>query len=93
MGVTVHLPGYLAGLAGGASRVVLPGSPATVSDVLAALWAAQPALRDRVLAEDGTLRPHVNVFVDGESVRYLDGFATPVREQAEIVILPAVSGG
>ena len=41
----------------------------------------------------GEVRQHVNVFVDGESIRDADGLATRVRDGAEIYILPAVSGG
>jgi sulfur-carrier protein len=57
------------------------------------LWSEYPGLRDRIVTERGELRPHVNVFVDGDSIRYADGFATPVREGSEIVIMPALSGG
>jgi molybdopterin converting factor small subunit len=46
-----------------------------------------------VVTELGELRPHLNVFVDGENIRWSGGFATPVRDGAEIVILPALSGG
>ena len=47
----------------------------------------------RVLTELGEVRQHVNVFVDGESIRDLGGLATPVGGNAEIFILPALSGG
>ena len=66
---------------------------ARVADALAALWAAHPALRDRVMTEDGRLRPHVNIFVGRDSVRYTGGLDTPLREGAEVAIVPAVSGG
>jgi molybdopterin converting factor small subunit len=50
-------------------------------------------VRDRVITELGEVRPHVNIFVDGESIRDTGGLAAPVRDGAEIFILPAVSGG
>ena len=50
-------------------------------------------LMDRVTDERGELRPHVNVFVDGENVRFLDGLGTALGEGSTIVIVPAVSGG
>jgi len=93
MAVTVHLPGYLSALVGGHSPVVLAGEPPTVGDALAALWQQHPALRDRVLDEQGELRPHVNVFVGRESIRYSGGLGTPLASPAVVFILPAVSGG
>jgi molybdopterin converting factor small subunit len=48
---------------------------------------------DRVLDERGELRPHVNVFVGDESVRFLGGLAAPLAARSTITIVPAVSGG
>jgi molybdopterin converting factor small subunit len=93
MRVTFVLPGPLQALAGGRAEVVVEGAAASVGEALAALWAAHPALRDRVMTEDGRLRPHVNVFVGRESVRFTGGLATAVHDGAEVAILPAVSGG
>ena len=67
---------------------------ATVGDALAALAARWPGVRDRMMDEQGTLRPHVNVFVGDENVRFLGGLAAPLPTGAStITILPAVSGG
>jgi len=93
MPVTVHLPGPLSAYAGGASRVVLEAGPGSVGEALAALGARHPGVRDRVLDEQGRVRPHVNVFVGKQSIRYSDGLATTLPQGAEIFILPAVSGG
>lgn len=57
------------------------------------LGARHPGVRDRVLTEQGEVRPHVNVFVGDESIRYTGGLATPLGEGAEVSIVPAVSGG
>ena len=65
----------------------------SVEAVLDALLAEHPALRDRVFDEQGAVRPHVNLFVNGESVRFTGGLKTPVEDGAEVAILPAVSGG
>jgi molybdopterin synthase sulfur carrier subunit len=91
---TVHLPAALAGYAGGRRRVQvdLPGG-GTLATLLAALGDAHPGVRDRVMDERGRLRRHVNVFVNGESVRWLDGLATPVGGGDEVWVIPAVSGG
>ena len=93
MRVTFILPGPLHTLAGGREEVAVDAPAPRVVDALTALWAAHPGLRDRVMTEDGRLRPHVNVFVGRDSVRYTGGLDTPLREGAEVAILPAVSGG
>jgi len=93
MRVTFVLPGPLHPLAGGREQVTVDAPAASVADALAALWAAHPGLRDRVMTEEGRLRPHVNVFVGRDSVRFTGGLATPVYDGAEVAILPAVSGG
>lgn len=87
------IPGPLRDLAGNRSEIRVAGSAATVADALGLLWEECPAIRDRIVTERGELRPHVNVFADGESVRDLDGLGSAVRDGAEIVILPAISGG
>jgi len=93
MALTFMIPGPLRELAVNRGEVQVDGPAQSVSDALGLLWRQCPALRDRVITERGDLRPHVNIFVDGESIRYSGGFATPVRDGAEIFILPAVSGG
>ncbi len=93
--VTVLIPGALRAFSDGRPRFALEIATdrASVRDALEALWLACPGLRDRILTEQGDLRPHVNVFVDADSVRWNDGFAMPVRDGAELAIFPAVSGG
>ncbi len=93
MAVLVHIPGYLREFTGGRHRVTLATSSATVGAALDALWALHPGVRDRVVTEQGAVRPHVNVFVGRESIRFTGGFATPLAGDAEISIVPAVSGG
>jgi molybdopterin synthase sulfur carrier subunit len=93
MAVTFMIPGYLRAFTGGAGRVALDGRPTTVGEALARLWALHPGVRDRVVTEQGEVRPHVNVFVGHDSIRHTGGLGTPVSEGAEIWIVPAVSGG
>ena len=88
---TIHLPAALSGHAGGQRRVAVDG--ATVGKLLAALGQLHPGVGQRVLDDRGMLRRHVNVFVNGESIRYLSGMETPVSDTDEVWILPAVSGG
>jgi sulfur-carrier protein len=93
MRVTFVLPGPLQPLAGGRAEVRVEPAAARLGDALDALWAAHPALRGRVLTEDGRVRPHVNIFVGHQSVRFTGGLATPLSDGVEVAILPAVSGG
>jgi len=87
------IPGPLRELAGNRGAVRVDGRAESISDALTLLWSQCPAVRDRVLTELGEVRPHINIFVDGESIRDSGGLGASVREGAEIFILPAVSGG
>lgn len=93
MAVTFLVPGYLRDFTNGRTAVQLNGSPGTVREALEALWALHPGIRDRVVNEQGQVREHINIFVGEENIRFLGGLATPIRSNAEITIVPAVSGG
>jgi sulfur-carrier protein len=93
MALTFVISGPLRELAGHRGEVQVDGRAERLSDALTLLWRAYPAFRDRVVTERNELRPHLNIFVDGESIRWSGGFDTVVREGSEIVILPALSGG
>ncbi|MDX1619576.1 MAG: ubiquitin-like small modifier protein 1 [Nitriliruptorales bacterium] len=67
-------------------------SGATVGEVFDGLTDRYPDLREQLL-EGGDVRGFVNVYVDDEDIRYLDGLGTPVEDDAEIAIMPAVAGG
>jgi molybdopterin converting factor small subunit len=87
----VKLPSQLRAAAGGAGELAVDG--ATVGAVLEGVYAQHPELRDRLCDESGALRRFVNVYVDGEDVRFGDGLQTSVADGAEVQILPAVAGG
>jgi molybdopterin synthase sulfur carrier subunit len=89
--VTVKIPPQLRSVTGGQGSETVDG--ATVGEVLAALYARHGELRGRVADDDGALRRFVNVYLDGEDVRFLGGLETPVPDGAELQILPAVAGG
>lgn len=93
MPVVILIPGPLRPFSAGRDRVRLERAPDTVGDALAQLAALYPGVRDRVVTERGEVRPHINVFVGEENIRDDRGLATPVPEECEIAILPAVSGG
>ncbi|MBI2214488.1 MAG: MoaD/ThiS family protein [Acidobacteria bacterium] len=87
------IPEPLRDLAGSRGEVRVDGNAKSLADALALFWGSCPGVRDRILTEKGEVRPHVNIFVDGESIRFAAGLATPVHARSEIVILPALSGG
>jgi molybdopterin synthase sulfur carrier subunit len=93
--VVVLIPTPLRPFAGGRSRIQIEvaKSPPSLRDALDALWGEAPGMRDRVLTEQGLVRPHVNVFVGTESCRWTGGLETPIDDGAEIAIFPAISGG
>ncbi len=91
MAVEVRLPTVLRSHAGGASVVTVDG--ATIGDVLGKLVAEYPGLAGQVVQPDGTLHKFVNIYVNDDDVRYLQGVDTPVPDGSEISILPAVAGG
>jgi molybdopterin synthase sulfur carrier subunit len=93
MPVRFLIPTYLRPFTGESATVELRPAPETVGDALESLWELHPGVRDRVVTEQGQLRPHINVFVGDESIRFLKGFATPLPSDCEVSILPAVSGG
>lgn len=93
MAVRYHIPGHLRPFTGGQSVIQLEASPPTVGEALAILWVLYPGVRDRVMTESDEVRPHVNVFVGKESIRYTGGLGTPIADGSEISIAPAVSGG
>ena len=89
--ITFHVPGPLRMYCGGASE--LPISARTVRAALEDLERSQSALYCNVCDETGTLRPHLNVFVNSDNVRDLNGVDTPLTPGDVVTILPAVSGG
>ncbi len=91
MAVEVRLPTVLRTHAGGATSVQLSG--ATLGDVLEKLVAEYPGMAGQVVQDDGSLHKFVNIYVDDDDVRYLQGLETPVHDGAEISIIPAVAGG
>ena len=87
---TVRIPTPLRSHAGGQDKVEAAG--ATVGEILANLGTAFPTLRER-LFDGEELRRFVNVYLNNEDIRYLDDLATPVAENDEVSIIPAVAGG
>ena len=91
--IIVNITGFLTDFTNGASGIELKSSPATVRQALDELWQLHVGLRDRVVTEQGQLRQHVNVFLNGENIRRKELLETKLADGGEITILPSVSGG
>ena len=87
----VRIPPVLRANAGGAKEVDVAG--ATVGEALTSLVTRHPALREQLLTDEGELNRFVNVYLDGQDIRYLEELATPVAEHDQIIVLPAMAGG
>ena len=91
MSLKVIIPTPLRKFTGGAELVELEAT--TINEVLDRLDARHPGIRASVCDESGSLKRFINIYLDGEDVRFLDNLSTSVRDGAEVVIVPAISGG
>ena len=88
---TIRIPPVLRASVGGEREVNADG--ASVGEVLRALADAHPATAQQIFGSDGDLNRYVNVYLNDEDVRVLDGLGTSVGESDVLVILPAMAGG
>jgi sulfur-carrier protein len=87
----VHIPAVLRPNVGGLKSLEVDG--ASIRGVVDGLIERHPALKGQLLTEDGDLNRFVNVYINGQDVRYLDGLETPVAPTDEVRLLPAMAGG
>ena len=91
MAIQVRVPGPLESVTGGKRIVEAEG--ATVSEVLQRLSEAYPGLRERVVSDNGEIHRFINVYLNDEDIRFIEGIQTPVKDGDTLAILPAVAGG
>ena len=91
MAISVRIPSPLRRLTDGVSEVQVEG--ATLREAVASLEQQYPGMNGRICEENGELRRFVNVYINGEDVRFLGGLEAPVTQHDEISIVPAVAGG
>ena len=87
----VRIPPVLRPSTGGVKEVDATGE--NVGDVLRSLADAHPATQAQLFAAGGELNRYVNVYLNGQDVRYLQGLDTPVGPRDELRLLPAMAGG
>ena len=90
MAIEVRIPTILRTYTDGAKQV--EGNGSTLDELLADLESKHTGLRER-LVDDNGLRRFVNVYLNDEDVRFLDGLKTPVKDGDTVTVLPAVAGG
>ena len=88
---TVHIPSVLRANVGGLKAVQVEGD--SIRSVVHGLIEQHPTLGGQLLTDEGDLNRFVNVYVNGQDVRYLSGLDTPVTDADEVRLLPAMAGG
>lgn len=91
MSATVRIPGPLRKITNGVEKADVEGTD--LAECISELESRFPGIQERMLDESGQLRYFVNVYLNGEDVRFLDGIKTPVNSGDELSIVPAVAGG
>ena len=91
MGVTVRIPTPLRRMTNGQGKVEV--TPSSMGALIEQLEAAYPGIKERLLGEDGELHYFVNIYVNGEDVRFLQGMNTSANSGDEVSIVPSVAGG
>ena len=91
MAVTVHVPTPLRKLTGNQSEV--QAEAATVAELVDNLESAHAGIKEKLLDESGDIRRYVNIYVNDEDIRFLDGKDTSLRDGDSVSIVPAIAGG
>ena len=91
MAVKVKIPTQLRTLTDGAEVVDANGT--TLSELIDDLESRHPGVKERLMDDGGQLRRFVNVYLNDEDVRFLDGLGTSIPSDARVSIIPAVAGG
>jgi sulfur-carrier protein len=91
MSVNVRIPSPLRGLTNNLD--IVPMDVGTLGEAIDGLEAAYPGMKDRICDETGEIRRFVNIYVNGEDVRFLDGLGSALKQGDEVSIVPAVAGG
>jgi molybdopterin synthase sulfur carrier subunit len=91
MSVQVRIPTPLRKFTGGRDTVDATG--ASIGAVLADLDANHPGLRERICEADGSVRRFVNLYINGDDIRFLENLSSPVKDGDEVSIVPAIAGG
>lgn len=91
MAVRVHIPTPLRRMTGNQPEVEIEAG--TVAELVENLEKAHPGIREKLLDESGEIRRYVNIYVNEEDIRFLDGAQTALKDRDVVSIVPAIAGG
>ncbi|HXF38431.1 MAG TPA: MoaD/ThiS family protein [Blastocatellia bacterium] len=91
MSIKLTIPTPLRKITGGAD--VVEAEPGTVREIIASLDQSYPGFRTRICEDEDKPRRFINIYVDGEDIRFLDNLSTRVRDGAELAVVLAIAGG
>jgi molybdopterin synthase sulfur carrier subunit len=91
MSIPVSIPTPLRGLTDNQDIVEVEGG--TIAEIIDNLEAKHPGIKERLTDDEGNLRRFVNVYINGEDIRFMEDKETPVKENDEVSIVPAIAGG
>ncbi|MFL2627164.1 MAG: ubiquitin-like small modifier protein 1 [Dehalococcoidia bacterium] len=91
MGIKVRIPGPLRKLTNELDQVEITAT--NIGELIDLLEQEYNGMKDRLCDEDGELRYFVNIYLNGEDIRFIDGLNTPTESGDEVSIVPAVAGG
>ncbi len=91
MPVQVRIPTPLRKFTGGKESVTVDGD--SIAAVIENLEKLHPGLKERICEADGTIRRFVNLYVNGDDIRFLDNLDSKVNDGDEVSIVPAIAGG
>jgi molybdopterin converting factor small subunit len=95
MEANIIIPSPLRNFTNGERRIIMDSldTPTTIKILVKKLDAKFPGIIDKILDSEGEMHNYVNIFLDSEDIRYIDGLNTEVSQGEEISIVPAVAGG
>jgi len=91
MAVQVRIPTPLRKFTGGQEAV--PADGASIGEIINDLEQNHPGLKERICETDGSVRRFVNLYLNGDDIRFLDNLGSPVKDGDEVSIVPAIAGG
>jgi len=91
MSITVRIPSPLQKLTRNQEEIKLEG--ANIKELIESLERDSPGVKERICDEAGKVRKFINIYVNGEDVRFLQQDATPLKDGDEVSIIPAIAGG
>ena len=91
MAITVHVPTPLRKLTGNKAEVEIDAS--TVGELVENLEVSFAGIKEKLVDENGEIRRYVNIYVNDEDIRFLDGAETQVKDGDSVTIVPAIAGG